>query len=177
MTDLERFASHVNYDGPLHAAHPDAGPCHLWTASTFPSGYAQFTVVVEGKRKTVRAHRWLWIQQRGSLARVLVLDHFVCDTPRCVNLNHLRPATNRENLLRSDSTHAARNLAKTHCPAGHPYAGDNVRVRRDGARVCVTCKRAADREAYRASKERSRRILARRAVIISALVADQARGF
>ena len=33
----------------------------------------------------------------------------------------------------------AYNLAKTHCRRGHPFAGDNLHVRPNGARSCRTC--------------------------------------
>lgn len=35
----------------------------------------------------------------------------------------------------------ARQKAKTHCPAGHPYAADNTFVSPEGWRRCKTCKR------------------------------------
>lgn len=151
MTPMERFRSKVNYDGPLPEKHPEAGPCHLWTASTFDSGYGQLKVA----RKNVRVHRWLWQQERGPLTPDQVLDHWACERHDCVNLDHLRPVTNRENVLRSDTSWAARNRAKTHCPQDHPYAGDNLRVREsDNARICLTCTRAKDREHKRQQRAR-----------------------
>ncbi len=35
----------------------------------------------------------------------------------------------------------ASQLAKTHCPLGHEYAGDNLRITPDGRRKCRTCVR------------------------------------
>lgn len=46
---------------------------------------------------------------------------------------------------------APANAAKTCCPAGHEYAGENLYVTPTGGRVCWTCKRLAQR-AYRARK-------------------------
>jgi hypothetical protein len=37
------------------------------------------------------------------------------------------------------------NLVKTHCPQGHPYAGDNLYVTTDSKRACRTCKRDSTR--------------------------------
>lgn len=34
------------------------------------------------------------------------------------------------------------NARKTHCPAGHPYAGDNVKVHKQGYRLCKACDHA-----------------------------------
>lgn len=41
---------------------------------------------------------------------------------------------------------------RTHCPQGHPYAGDNLYVTPEGRRTCRTC----NREKQRRSKERKR---------------------
>ena len=45
-----------------------------------------------------------------------------------------------------------RNGSKRSCPAGHPYSGDNLRVKRNGHRGCRACERdraQAKREAAR----------------------------
>jgi hypothetical protein len=36
------------------------------------------------------------------------------------------------------------NSAKTHCKHGHPFLGDNLFVRSDGARGCMKCRQIAD---------------------------------
>jgi hypothetical protein len=151
LTPLDRFYTKVNRDGPLPERHPEAGPCHLWTASCFGSGYGQFKV--DGQN--VRAHRWLWRQLRGPLTDEEVLDHWACDRPPCVNLGHLRPTTQAENLHRSPITVASINAAKAHGPCGHPY--DAVRmVSGYPARYCSGCERARQREAKRAQRARLR---------------------
>jgi hypothetical protein len=38
------------------------------------------------------------------------------------------------------------NVEKTHCPRGHPYAGDNVYIDPGGWRRCRECKRVARKE-------------------------------
>lgn len=37
------------------------------------------------------------------------------------------------------------NTAKTHCPQGHPYRGENLIINSQGRRVCRTCERARTR--------------------------------
>ena len=39
------------------------------------------------------------------------------------------------------------NAAKTHCPQGHPYSGENLRINGDGSRACRTCRSGGPREA------------------------------
>ena len=44
---------------------------------------------------------------------------------------------------------AAENAAKTHCPHGHAYSGDNLILRKSGARGCRACCRAAAKKPLR----------------------------
>jgi hypothetical protein len=57
-----------------------------------------------------------------------------------VNPQHLEPVTPQENISRSHG-----NGKKTHCPAGHPYAGRNLYITPKGARVCRACRNASRR--------------------------------
>lgn len=58
------------------------------------------------------------------------------------------PPTRRPNPAKGIAAAAAKRRAITHCPGGHPYAGENLRVTPTGRRVCRTCQRAAT-AAYR----------------------------
>lgn len=46
---------------------------------------------------------------------------------------------------RSDAfrRHAVHNGDKTHCGKGHPFSPSNTIVRKDGARICKTCRNAS----------------------------------
>jgi len=81
----------------------------------------------------------------------LELDH-LCFNRGCVNPWHLEPVTRRENIMRGASA-AAVNSRKTHCPAGHPYSGDNlvIHVGHNHGRECRTCINARMRERRRAA--------------------------
>jgi hypothetical protein len=77
------------------------------------------------------------------------LDHFVCNNKECCNPAHVRPVLPRENKLRSESR-AATNLAKTHCPQGHPLVPGNLDATqlKRGDRWCRTCKNADMARSY-----------------------------
>lgn len=50
--------------------------------------------------------------------------------------------TPEDKYARMREVNRARQLAKTHCPYGHPYAGANLHVYKSGARRCRACQRA-----------------------------------
>jgi hypothetical protein len=86
LSDLDRFFESV-----------DVGLCWEWTGTVKPNGYANFQV--PGRRSPANAHRWLWEQLVGPIAKGLDLDH-LCRNRKCVNPDHLEPVTRRENLRR-----------------------------------------------------------------------------
>lgn len=92
------------------------------------------------------AHRWIYEQTYGPVPDGLVLDHYrfpgSCIGPRCVNPDHVKPVTNRENILRGNGITAI-NARKTKCPEGHEY--DAERDSR-GFRICSTCIRTQRQE-------------------------------
>lgn len=114
-----------------------SGACWLWTRSCNGKGYAE--IKLAGRRHGV--HRLAYELLVGPVPEGLVLDH-LCRVRRCVNPDHLEPVTNRENLLRGEGA-SAKNAAKTHCPAGHPYDEANTILRPRGSRRCRACHNAS----------------------------------
>jgi hypothetical protein len=53
-------------------------------------------------------------------------------------------------------TRSPNNQPRERCPNGHEYSEDNVWRRRDGARLCLACKRVRDREGARRHRARVR---------------------
>ena len=70
-----------------------SGDCWLWTASCSSKGYGYFNV---GGGRIVRAHRFSYELVNGPIPEGLQLDHR-CRVPSCVNPDHLRLATNKQN--------------------------------------------------------------------------------
>lgn len=94
----------------------------------------------------------------------------------------MRPVAHRENLLRSETSAAAVNLAKAECDHGHPFSEENTYVYK-GERACKACLRnnksrwrQANRERENA-QQRARRaarkvgVGALRALLVTALAA------
>lgn len=149
---LERFdESWAPVAGPLET------PCWNWTSGIHSrDGYAIFNApptgqVPEGRApryKGHRAYKWRWEHEHGPVPDGLELDH-LCRNRACVNPEHMEPVTHEENNRRSLSPTAI-NARKAHCPAGHPYAEDNLRSGQTG-RKCRACERDSARERYRAT--------------------------
>jgi hypothetical protein len=125
---IDRFLEKVDRSSP--------DGCWLWTGFIWRSGYGCFW---QEDGASTRAHRFAYEHFVGPIPDGLVLDH-LCRVRHCVNPDHLEPVTERENILRGESS-AAESARRTHCVHGHPFSGDNLRIATSGQRVCRTCER------------------------------------
>ena len=132
---------------------PESG-CLVWTGSTNGGGYGQ--VMINWRAK--RVHRVVWEMVRGPIPEGMVLDH-VCRVRSCVNPDHLRIVTPRENAVTNSTGFAATNAQKTECPRCFgAYAVSNA-VAKFG-RYCPECKKTSNNRTLR---ERTRKLRAARA--------------
>jgi hypothetical protein len=120
--------------------------CWLWTGAISGSGYSVFKD--SGIDKS--GHRFAYEYFKADVPAGLVLDHS-CDTPSCVNPDHLKACTQRENVLRSAGL-AAINARKTHCVRGHELNEQNLRASNPGIRACKECHRLREAERRRAKR-------------------------
>jgi hypothetical protein len=126
---VDRFAEKV--------ALTDSG-CLVWIAGKNNKGYGMFGV---GNGRSTSAHRWSYEHHIGPIPEGMYLDH-LCRNRACVHPNHLEPVTQRTNLLRGVGVGKS-NTRKTHCPAGHPYSGDNLYTPPSRPnRMCRACRRS-----------------------------------
>lgn len=104
-----------------------------------------YGTIWDGKKHT-GAHRVSWRLHNGPIPKGKFVLH-KCDVPACVNPAHLYLGTPLDNMLDKIARGRDHNKAKTHCPNGHPYSGDNLRLRknRNNARDCKACQQEAKR--------------------------------
>jgi len=146
-TDEERFLSQVDTNGPVAANDASLGQCWLWLG-TMADGYGRFGA---DKRK-YPAHRWAYEHWIGQVPSGLVLDHFACDNPPCVNPTHVTPVTHQQNTLRSSIAVTAINARKTHCVRGHEFTEANTHLIPSG-RSCRECERIRGSRSERAKRK------------------------
>lgn len=141
----DRFWPKVDFDGP--------GGCWLWTGALTTAGYGQTRILGAGSKQAL-VHRLSYEIVHGVIPEGYQIDH-LCRVRNCLNPEHLEVVTGRQNTLRGNTRPAA-NVAKTHCPAQHPYDETNTVIkpgRYGPRRVCRTCQNAQKRARYARSKE------------------------
>lgn len=130
--------------------------CWIWTAATDRDGYGKFQYPGPDGQVHERAHRWAYEHFVGPIPDGHVVMHR-CDTPSCVNPNHLDVGTPIENnddkIAKGRQTkrwgNALNRARQTHCKRGHPLSGRNLWINpKTGHRRCKQCTADRARERY-----------------------------
>lgn len=126
-----------------YCPEPNTG-CWLWTAALNNKGYGKIGAYrSKGRYDWMLAHRASWFLFKGQLSDEMCVLH-KCDTPACVNPDHLFLGTKGDNIR--DAVHKGRdkphNRAKTHCKRGHAFTVENTYnyvFAGKAHRACKTC--------------------------------------
>ena len=129
---------------------PEMG-CWVWTAGRDKNGYGKFTV----NKRPRMAHRVSYEAKFGPIPDGLVIDH-LCRETSCVNPDHLRAVTTRENLMAAGSLSLAKRLAeRDNCETcGSAYEQLSYQ------RACRECMRVRNRVQMKRRSEKRRAVLA-----------------
>lgn len=134
----------------MSTPEPNTG-CWLWTGSVDWAGYGRIRLTGFRVRSMPGAHRVAWEATHGTIPTGMVLDH-KCRVRCCVNPEHMRVVTVRENTLCGTGP-TALHANSSHCKRGHPFGVSNTRrvVTTSGRtyRLCRAC------ETSRASRKKS----------------------
>lgn len=117
--------------------------CWLWLGNARNPKYG--CLQFNGKRTV--AHRVSYELFVGPVPKSLTVDH-KCRNTWCVNPNHLRAVTFKENVLCGFAPPAV-NSRKMHCKNGHQFSEDNLARNQAGRRTCLACYRRFHRESQR----------------------------
>lgn len=107
----------------------DENGCWIWKFCILKTGYASF--------RHFLGHRWMYEFLNGPIPKTLQIDH-LCRVRSCVNPNHMRLVTIKENVLCGIGITAV-NKTKTHCVHGHEFTEENT-FHYKGHRACKICR-------------------------------------
>ena len=144
-TPLQSLLAHL----PPRPADPQA--CWLWHGADNGDGYGASYRTEDGRRRTWLTHRLSYTIFKGPIPEGLCVLHDCPggDNRRCCNPNHLwlgtRSDNNKDSMEKGTARGGSNQLARTHCPYGHPYDEKNTRIYQ-GKRVCKLCAQRITRD-------------------------------
>lgn len=101
--------------------------CWIWIGGLNSKGYGCLSV--EGKIES--ASHVSWELNFGPIPDGFDVLH-KCDTPRCVNPDHLFLGTHTDNMQDKVKKGRHHNSIITHCPRFHEYTVENTKINKNG---------------------------------------------
>ena len=120
--------------------------CWTWLGYTDGKGYGGFYL----NKKMQRAHRVSLFLKTGEWVPYILHS---CDNPACVNPQHLKGGTHKENMREMVERKRTPQTRMTHCKRGHELSEGNI-YRYGNTRMCKKCaiQRAVRNEAKRRAR-------------------------
>lgn len=120
----ERFAS-------KWVPEPNSG-CWLWNSTVNTDGYPILCSPRQQLRKPerIRAHRAAWIIYKGEIPQGMQVCH-KCDTPLCVNPDHLFVGTSRDNNRDRQAKGRGADVKGIKSPVAKLSEADVLSIRKD----------------------------------------------
>lgn len=119
-----------NYILERSIPEPTTG-CWLWNMSLDQDGYGRASF----KDMKTPAHRISYFAFKGDFKSFMVCHK--CDTPACVNPDHLWLGTAKDNMR--DCVSKGRK-SKTHCVNGHEFTPDNTYIKNHKGEISKSCR-------------------------------------
>lgn len=120
--------------------------CWIWRGNVNALGYARLVFM----NKNYAASRIIFELYYGPIPHGMYACH-ICDTPRCVNPEHLFIGTAKDNVhdawrkgratvQKAAAASRMQRINQESCKRGHPLAGDNLYLYKNH-RGCRTCRK------------------------------------
>ena len=98
--------------------------CWEWNGVKSWKGYGRFGICYNGVQTLPHAHRISFFIFNGDIPKGMTVHH-KCENKSCVNPEHLKLLTEKENRELSGCW-SAKNKRKTHCVNGHEFTEENT---------------------------------------------------
>jgi hypothetical protein len=125
-----------------------------WTGHLTKQGYGRFSVKIDGKSRTVAAHRWIYEYMIRPLGPEETIDHLneICGVRSCVNVEHLDPCSGGENARRARVRHSL--AGRDICNNNHVLSEVGTSIDGKGTVLCNACTAARQARSNRSYFQR-----------------------